>query len=252
MLLSGAHGHKGPRMSACFWRVPFLSLAVLLMAGPAHGVDVDGASNLYGAGRAAPPDPGGTGAGVLPPGVQLAPGVDRVVTFANATGTVDFGACCAPSPPDGDPSGTVVTPIYEGLAGPVLPRARHLSGVFLDSLEPMDPAPSGLVINDVSFSEIHPAVGQIFFVGDGLTDSGSQQVFHVPNDATRLFLGYIDCFPPCAVPGGYDDNSGSVSIGVEEGLAPTEVPALSTLAFPLLGSLMTVTGLLALRRSRED
>lgn len=239
-------------MSACFLRVCCLSLLLLLMADPALGVVVDGASNLYGAGRAAPPDPGGTGAGVLPPGVDLAPGIDRVVTFANATGTVDFGPCCAPSPPDGEPSGTLVTAIYQGLAGPVLPRARHLAGVFLDELEPMDPAPSALAINDVAFSEISPEVGQIFFVGDGLTGTGAQQVFHVPDDATRLFLGYIDCFLPCTVPGGYDDNTGSVSIGVEEGLAPTEVPSLSVLAVLLLGGLMITLGLLALQRSRAS
>jgi len=235
---------------SCLRACSFL-FAILLSSEPALAVDVSGLSNIYGAGRATPPDPGGTGGGLLPPVLDLAPGTGRIVTFANATGSVDYGPCCAPSPPDGDPSGGVVTAIYQGLAGPELPRVRHLSGVFLDATEPMDPAPPALVINDVSFSEITPTVGQIFFVGDGLTDVGAQQVFHVPNGASRLSLGYIDCFAPCSVPGGYDDNSGSVSIGVEQGLAPapTLAPALSLPGMIVLAGLLAAAGSLAFRRT---
>ena len=180
-------------------------------------VFVDGTTNLYGAGHAAPPDPGGTGAGTLPVEILLPAGSDRVVTFSSASGTVDYGGCCAPNPPDGIPLTLITTPIWDGLAGPQIPQGRHVSGVFLTDMEPADPAPCSLLYSAVDFEEISPDIHQIFFVGDGLSGQGTglTQWFFVPDGATRLFLGFLDCFPPCSVPGGYDDNSGGVSITVE-------------------------------------
>ena len=50
--------------------------------------------------------------------------------------------------------------------------------------------------------------------GAGEEEDG-EGVSQTMQDGTRLFLGFIDCFPPCSVPDGYDDNSGGVSITVE-------------------------------------
>src|SRR5262249_39942824 len=57
------------------------------------------------------------------------------------------------------------------------------------------------------------ALNQTFFIGDGLTGtgSGSVQVFHVPDGATRLYLGFADAFFFQGDPGYYDDNTGSLT-----------------------------------------
>jgi hypothetical protein len=69
---------------------------------------------------------------------------------------------------------------------------------------------------DGSFANLSPGLRQIFFAGDGLTGTGSGdvQVFHVPEGATRLFLGFIDYYEP-DYPGGYADNTGSIDITAE-------------------------------------
>ncbi len=57
-----------------------------------------------------------------------------------------------------------------------------------------------------------PKIGQVFFIGDGLTGTGSGavQVFSVPATATHLYLGYVDSCNN-TVPGCYSDNSGSLT-----------------------------------------
>ena len=193
-----------------------LLLAIAVPAPSAQTIFVNGSANVYGAGHATPPDPGGTGAGTLPIEVPLPAGTGRVVTVSGASGAVDFGGCCPPEPPDGIPSTPVLTAIWDGLAGPFLPQAHYVAGVFLGAAEPTDPAPAFIQDSGVDFEEISPDVHQIFFVGDGLTGQGTglTQSFFVPDTATRLVLGYIDCFLPCTVPGGYNDNSGGVSLTV--------------------------------------
>jgi hypothetical protein len=236
-----------------FRQVMLFSIALLLIAAPAAfaidlgTVPVSGASNLWGAGHDVPPDPGSTGAGTLPPGLSLLPGSQRSIRFSGATGTVDYGGCCAPSLPDGEAIASLTTAIYGGIAGPEINRAHHLAGVFLTDAEPVDPAPAPLFIDDISFSSTAPQVGQIFFVGDGLTgqETGATQVFLVPDNATRLFLGYLDCFLPCTVPGGYSDNSGVVSIDVEltgTNLGVVPLPALSAWASVMLTAAFLVAG----------
>jgi hypothetical protein len=87
-------------------------------------------------------------------------------------------------------------------------RIATLVGVFLDDAEPTNPAPASLDFSDGGvighgFSSLAPQLGQIFFIGDGLTGTGfgSQQVFIVPPTATRLYLGIPD--------NPYTDNSGA-------------------------------------------
>ncbi|MBI3857327.1 MAG: hypothetical protein HY293_16695, partial [Planctomycetes bacterium] len=62
-----------------------------------------------------------------------------------------------------------------------------------------------------------PRLGQVFFIGDGLTGTGTgvPQVFYVPKGAVRLFLVDID---------GYEwaDNGGSYSVEI---MAAGKVPA---------------------------
>lgn len=111
-------------------------------------------------------------------------------------------------------------------------------GVFLDGTEPTDPAPDRLFFADGSFATLAPGLRQIFFVGDGLTGTGTGDVqeFAVPDDATRLSLGIQDRFSSDPnVPGYYGDNSGEVELtvtidgvatAVDDLAAPTIRPVL--------------------------
>ena len=94
-------------------------------------------------------------------------------------------------------------------------RSMFLTGVFLaDSLP--GSAPSSLSYGSNSayqLSSYSPLLGQVFFIGDGLTGngSGSAQKFYVPDGATRLYLGFVDGWGFSGTPGYYNDNSGSLT-----------------------------------------
>ena len=96
-------------------------------------VNVPARANIFGAGRSTPPDPGGGGAGILPPSVQLPVGQSRVVTIPRVLGRVnpinwnnDWNG------PEGDRVGPTDVTSYRGISGLV---DRHngmfLVGVFL-------------------------------------------------------------------------------------------------------------------------
>lgn len=211
-------------LRVCVWVV--LSGCLCLCQAASAQVDVPGTANIYGAGHLVPPDPGGGGGGVLPTFIALAPAANRTVRFTSVSGDVDYGPCCPPNGADGvEGSGIVAAPLWDGLAGTDFStRARFLVGVFLDDTEPTDPAPERIVFADGAFTELAPGLRQIFFVGDGLTGTGAGdlQTFHVPDGATRLFLGYQDRYSTSPnVPGWYGDNSGSISVTVEQAGDPT-------------------------------
>jgi hypothetical protein len=175
-------------------------------------LNVSGQADIWGAGHTALP-PGYDG--ILPPLVHFQSGSNQVLVFASVTGLISIGIA-----PDGyefgynGPDGIVNSPYndsataVEGVSGFVdSNRIATLVGVFLDDSEPTNPAPASLDFSDDAighiFSSLAPRLDQIFFIGDGLTGtgSGSQQVFVVPPTATRLVLGIPDSY--------YDDNSGS-------------------------------------------
>jgi hypothetical protein len=97
-------------------------------------------------------------------------------------------------------------------------------GMFLECGLPMTTAPTlRFYVNDGSqggiktdFTVLQPAIGQVFFVGDGLTGTGSgtHQSFLVPPTATHLYLGYIDSCSSSGYsgPGCYFDNGGSITV----------------------------------------
>jgi hypothetical protein len=182
---------------------------------------VAGNANIFGAGKAQPPAPGGAGAGVSPLELDFAASSDQVLTFESVTGQV---SCCGTSAaafngPDGGKNASGDTDItsYGGISGIIDPdRTIFLVGVFLASTPPVDPAPERLSFSDANdFSDLSPAIAQTFYIGDGHTASGSPQVFHVPAGATRLFLGFADALQfgnPTSAPGYYFDNYGSLAI----------------------------------------
>ena len=179
-------------------------------------VSIPATANLYGAGHATAPAPGGSGAGVLPLEVSLPPGKGRVLTVGGTSGTILYGTSLPPNGPDGCSTactGTHSFSSYGGIAGlTITDRGRFLTAVFLDGTEPKDPAPAALVIPTAAFISLTPGLRQTFYVGDGLTGTGSgaPQQFKIPDAATRLFLGFLDASkagsPPCC----YGDNSGSL------------------------------------------
>lgn len=146
----------------------------------------------------------------------------------SAFGGMDYYGYTQPSVgPDGDltPGEGSIQPL-EGISGFDGPEGA-LVGVFLSNANPkgaMPPetlnfGPDGL---GTGFASLHPALGQIFFIGDGQTGTGAgpQQTFVAPAGATRFFLGIADAFAFWGVPGAYDDNKGAFYAQVTGVLQP--------------------------------
>jgi hypothetical protein len=190
-------------------------------------------ANLYAAGHATAPAPGGGGPGTMPPVIALPAGQRVSVLVACDVGSVRAG----PDPwgwgsADGKRVGrftrTDVTS-WGGVSGVIHRNAvLFLAGVFLSDREPGAKAPQrleyGTGATPDTLAEYAPALGQVFFVGDGRTDE-DLQAFRAPRGATRLYLGFVDAAVfgnPSTPPGFYDDNEGSLSVqcGVVPGPAP--------------------------------
>lgn len=117
-----------------------------------------------------------------------------------------------------------------------------LVGVFLNNNNPVNStAPETLTYPEApSFTSASPALGQVFYIGDGLIGgNGSEETFNAPAGATRLFLGIPDASGNYGPAGGYDDNAGSYTVTVI-----SAVPEASTLC-------LLVPAMLTLGRRRQ-
>jgi hypothetical protein len=88
-----------------------------------------------------------------------------------------------------------------------------LLGVFLDASVPGGQAPASLDASGSNdFTTLAPLLRQVFFIGDGLTGTGTGAVqrFTVPAGATRLALGSSDAL------GGNSNNTGQFNVTVSE------------------------------------
>jgi len=159
------------------------------------------------------------------------------------TGFAEYG-------PDGQTSGACLTqgtPTNFNTIGPfsgyhLTDFLGALAGVFLEDALPVSAPPAlRFYVSDNSaggiqtnFLTLRPEIGQVFFIGDGLTGTGTgqTQTFLVPPRATHLYLGYVDnCMPPNnTTPGCYSDNVGSLNVTVRlKNYAPDWVaPTLSS------------------------
>ncbi|HET6966383.1 MAG TPA: Ig-like domain-containing protein [Acidimicrobiales bacterium] len=181
-------------------------------------VNLPSQDNIWAAGQSSAPS------GSLPQAIAVSPG--SIVTLDNAAGT---WSCNSPFGQPGNqqgPDGNGVTgqncdpPVdagaYNGLSGIYDgSRAQFITGVFLGASGPPAVAPPRLDFTDGSglghsFASLSPQLGQMFFIGDGLTGTGtgSVQQFFAPAGAAELYLGYTD------VPDAYNDNQGAVSATV--------------------------------------
>jgi hypothetical protein len=163
---------------------------------------------------------------------------NEILAFSSVTGTVGCNFRVT-NGPDGTcwPRVNTTVTSYGGLSGIDVDHANmFLVGVFLGPAEPSGPGPSVLKYNygtvgslstaDASFS---PQLDQVFFIGDGLTGTGTgqEQDFDVPAGADRLYLGFADSFD--SVPSYYADDVGSLTATFEITTTATPEPAYGVL-----------------------
>jgi len=181
--------------------------------------------------------------------VQLSAGSGESFQFSNASGSVNtnYTNSAGIAGPDGNTA--QVTENLNSVAGisGYLGDVAPLVGVFLSDSDPENAtAPAALnfsTSSSRSFQTLSPALGQVFFIGDGLTGTGTgtEQTFYAPSGATRLFLGVPDGAFFSGTPGTYDDNTGSFSVTV----TGTTVPE------PVGCSLLLIGGASLLNRRRK-
>lgn len=214
-------------------------VADVWLAGQANGTNLQ--NPLYGF-----PDVAPANSPVLAStGLNMTAG--SYLTFS-ATGSANYNGCQST---DADGTGcvgfTANLPFF-GIAlysGPI----NALIGVFIGAGTPGGTAPAGLNFltpSSQAQTTISPQLNQVFFIGDGLTGtgSGSVQQFVVPAGATRLYLGTSDG------PGASFNNSGSLSVTVSDAASPPPssnppaagAPAVSTFTLLLTGLLLAAAG----------
>lgn len=178
-------------------------------------IDVTATSNIWGAGHATPPAPDGGGGGVLPSSVSLPAGTGRTLELTSATGTINFSGGAGFTTADGyDAGGPISSPSYGGISDVDAMRGQILVAVALDDFEPADPAPPTGMQDSTAPSVTSIVLRQQFFVGDGLTGTGTgqRQTFALPDAATRLYFGFGDSPSSTGLPGAYSDNLGTIAI----------------------------------------
>lgn len=233
-LLSRRPCMAGHKMCTMMIAIGAAAISAATVDAQAGFVSVAATSNIFGAGHSIAPDPGSYGPGTLPPFIELAAGTGRSITFDTVTGEV---SCLTRlgwyNGPDGGTYATGDTDIlsFNGISGIThASSTMFLAGVFTDGTVPEGLAPER---QNATFASTAlswaPQLFQSFFIGDGLTGTGtgSVQVFHIPDSATRLYLGFADAYgfgDPVGLPGSYNDNSGWLDVGY------TVVPAPTTLA----------------------
>lgn len=216
------------------------------------GQSVSGQADIFAATLGAVPAfPGG--GGVLPNLVSFSAGAGRQLTFANVAGSVSCDAGSFTGP-DGGPvcSGGTNINGFNNISGIVASgRSLFLAGLFLDgSLPPSQVASLTYGAGDFGFASASPLLGQLFYIGDGLTGTGSgaTQLFNVPTTATRLYIGFADAFAFSGDPGYYNDNLGSLTYDLNISVGVSAVPEPATFAL-LGGGLLVLGGVVRRRRT---
>ncbi len=236
-------------------------VALALLAAPIAGfaqtttVAVPGQANIFAAGlNAVPPGVPSCPAtnGVLPTEIAIPSGA-TTFTVSNVTGT----AFCTGvnSTPTADGSCFSGTPTIintdTNISGITNTSANmFLVGTMTGAGAPAAPAPAaGDFSSNMSFTSLSPVLQQSFFIGDGLTGTGSgaTQTFMIPTGATRLFLGFADAYAYSGQEGCYSDNGGSLSVTVQfngtVAQTPVSAPVNSWQALVILTALLALGAL---------
>lgn len=200
-----------------------LGLILAFSAGRAAALQlytVPATANIYSAGLSSPVAPGGSGAGTLPVFIPVSAGQSAFQFAASGSITENNwgGSGGVYHGPDGGIIAGVTVYGYGGLSGFNSDLCLPLAGVFLTDSAPQDPAPPSLDFSSqglgLDFLTLSPLIGQVFFIGDGQTSGGLTQIFNTPAGATRVYLGCPDTPFGNGYPGAYDDNSGTLNVGV--------------------------------------
>jgi hypothetical protein len=163
--------------------------------------------------------------------LQFAISPNATMTFS-ATGKINFfgGESVDGFDPDGSDTPSDINALG-GISAYTGPQGS-LVGVFLDNANPAQvAAPDAIDFSDkgvgAKFAKLTPKLGQVFFIGDGLTDTGKGQAqqFVAPTGATRLFIGFADASGFSGEPGCYGDNKGVFSVQVSSTDTFRVVPA---------------------------
>jgi hypothetical protein len=187
-------------------------------------------SNIYGAGLSTTTSAGG---GNLPVSIPVSgPGyltfsVSGIVSY-NGGGNY-YGADGLPGNPGTNLNATGV------ISGTLLETAAFpLVGVFLNTNHPATMAPPIIDFTNTSFLTLSPGLNQVFFVGDGLTGTGtgSTQQFFIPAGATTLYLGFADGNNFTGQPTTYTDDIGSLDVSFSQ--VSTQVTTPAPASFTLL------------------
>jgi hypothetical protein len=167
--------------------------------------------------------------GIAPADFTFAAGPGQVIKFLSVQGEWNCGdgPLYGPDGTDGGPNCN--GPYY--INGPIGTFAGYastdfygaLAGIFLeDTLPPSAPPLLRFYVSNNSeggietdFRVLNPRIGQVFFIGDGLTGTGTGlvQAFLVPPTATHLYLGYVDGSD--GIPQGYSNNIGGLAVVLE-------------------------------------
>jgi hypothetical protein len=180
-------------------------------------VVIDARADIYSAGLgAADKDRGG----VMPSALAVAPG-GITITFANVHGKTGCNNDTPAADPDGGgcAGGDTAIDAAGSISGIVNHKhTQFLVGVFLGAAPPAGPPASLDFTDNESFADLAPALNQVFFIGDGLTGTGSgdTQRFAIPAGATHLWLGIADAYSFHGAPSYYADNTGGLSVTVAE------------------------------------
>jgi autotransporter-associated beta strand protein len=189
-----------------------LSVGTGVASGQSDSTYVDARSNIFGYGASSLLD------GDTAISLSLPPGTSGYATFA-ATGLASWGPGWTANGPDGG-EGRDSSILPRGpIAGYVAPRHGHLVGLFIEAGDLSNESPPNTLSysgsGSLSVDEYSPSLRQVFFIGDGLkeTGTGGSQRFLIPDNAVALVLGIADSFDFNGSPGYYFDNSGGFEVG---------------------------------------
>lgn len=157
-----------------------------------------------------------------PPAINIPAGATGYLTFTSISGQIAHGGSAYNSA-EGDttlpyshgadsPGGP--TPAAENGIADIVAPINSLVGVFLDDNAPnTTAAPStrnystSASRDQTTYSDLQ--LKQPFFIGDGVTSTGTVQQFKIPDGATRLYLGPMDGYE-------WKNNLGSFTVTITQ------------------------------------